>query len=94
MNPVGAATSTEPARGTGCGQCAAHCPAGAIHIQDGTATTDSSQCIWCTACAQACPTGARTITLPKIQEVADRLYKTCQSRREPEWFLAQKGETE
>jgi len=93
MNPVGAAASTDPARCTGCGQCAAHCPAGAIHIQNGTATTDPSLCIWCPACVQACPTSARTITLPKIHEIAERLYNTCQTRKEPEWFLAQKGES-
>jgi ferredoxin len=91
MTPVGAAAATDPAHCTGCGQCAAHCPAGAIHIQNGTVSTNSDLCIWCAACVQACPNGARTVTLPKIHEIAERLYKTCQTRREPEWFPAQQG---
>jgi ferredoxin/flavodoxin len=93
MQPVGAASSTDPTKCTGCGQCASRCPAGAIQMQNGTVVTNSDLCIWCTACVQACPTGARKVTLPKIQEVAERLYKTCQTRREPEWFLAQQGES-
>ncbi len=93
MQPAGAAGESDPAQCTGCGQCAARCPAGAIHVKNGTVTTKSDLCIWCTACVQACPTGARKITLPKIGEIADRLYNNCQTRKEPEWFLAQKGES-
>lgn len=93
MQPAGAAASTDPAQCTGCGRCAAHCPAGAIHRQNEKIITDPDLCIWCAACVQACPSGARQVTLPKIHEVAERLYKTCQTRREPEWFLAQQGES-
>jgi len=92
MEPAGAAAESDPARCTQCGQCVAHCPANAIHMNKNLPLTNPDQCIWCTACVQACPTGARAVTLPKIHEIAERLYKTCQTRQEPEWFLAQKGE--
>jgi ferredoxin len=93
MNPAGAAADSNPATCIRCGQCVAHCPANALRMNEGALLTDPNACIWCTACVQACPTGARTITLPKIHEIAERLYKTCQPRKEPEWFLAQQGES-
>lgn len=93
MQPAGAAASTDPAQCTGCGQCIIRCPAGAIQVQNGNITTRPDSCIWCTACVQACPGGARQVTLPKIHEATERLYKTCQTRKEPEWFLAQQGES-
>ncbi len=92
MHPADAAAATNPAQCTDCGQCVAHCPAGAIQMENGTVSTNPELCIWCTACVQGCPSGARTIALPKINEVAARLYTTCQTRKEPEWFLAQPGE--
>lgn len=67
MRPAGAAASTDPAQCTGCGQCATHCPAGAIQPQNEKIITDPNLCIWCAACAQTCPNGARKVTLPKIQ---------------------------
>jgi ferredoxin len=92
MQSAGSAAETDPAHCTRCGQCVAHCPSNAIHMDKKLPLTDPDRCIWCTACVQACPSGARKITFPKIYEIAERLYKTCQTRREPEWFLAQKGE--
>jgi ferredoxin len=92
MKPSGAAADSNQETCIRCGQCVAHCPANAIRISEGLPLTDPNLCIWCIACVKNCPTGARTITLPKIHEIAERLYKTCQTRMEPEWFLAQKGE--
>lgn len=88
MKPEGAAAETKLALCTGCGQGVSHCPATAIQMNDGVPSTDSSLCIWCTACVQNCPTGARQITLPRIQQIAERLHTTCQTRRKPEPFLA------
>lgn len=89
MQPVGTAAESDPSLCTQCGQCVAHCPANAIRISDGLPPqTDPDRCIWCAACVRYCPSGARKIVLPKIHEISDRLYKTCQTRKEPEWFLA------
>jgi len=88
MKPSGAAAETDPALCTHCGQCVAHCPSNAIHMDKGLPLTNPDQCIWCAACVRNCPSGARQVTLPKIHEIAERLYKTCQTRKEPELFFA------
>lgn len=86
--PSGAAAESDPARCTQCGHCVAHCPANAIRISGGLPLTDPDLCIWCIACVKNCPSGARTITLPKIHEITERLHKTCQTRKDPELFFA------
>lgn len=88
MQPVGAAGGTDPALCIHCGQCSTHCPAHNIRMTGEIPVTDPDNCIWCTACVRHCPTGARRIVLPKIGEIAERLYNTCQTRKEPEWVLA------
>jgi hypothetical protein len=42
---------------TACGNCASHCPAGAIDVGD-FAVIDDSACIGCAECIQRCPEGA------------------------------------
>jgi uncharacterized Fe-S center protein len=42
---------------TACGNCASHCPAGAIRVGD-SAVIDGSACIGCAECIQRCPEGA------------------------------------
>ncbi|MFA7174276.1 MAG: 4Fe-4S binding protein [Kiritimatiellia bacterium] len=69
-----------------CGKCVAVCPANAVHMTDGGPVTES--CLWCLACLHNCPIGARAVVLPKVIEVAQRLYATCQVRKQPETFLA------
>ena len=88
MQHSGAAGGTDPAVCKQCGQCSAHCPAQTIYMNSGLPVTDPDNCLWCTACIRHCPTGARKIMEPKISEIARRLHSTCQTRREPEWFLA------
>lgn len=88
MIPVGSAASSNSETCQRCGACAAVCPVEAIRMEDALPETDEEACIWCAACVRACPTGVRTITLPKVREIAARLHQNCQERREPEWFTA------
>ncbi len=46
-----------------CGECAAHCPAGAIVAGD-ELHTDAEKCIRCCACVKLCPSGARGYDTP------------------------------
>jgi len=86
MQPLEAATATDPESCSQCGACAASCPVQCIEMVDGMPQTWQDGCIWCMACFQRCPTGARKIILPKIHESAQRLHTHCQSRKEPEIF--------
>lgn len=47
-------------RCTGCGECVAVCPAGALSIEAGRAHVDHSLCRGCEACLAVCPAGALT----------------------------------
>ena len=44
---------------TGCGACAAVCPNGAIHMEEGRPILDAEACVFCGKCTRFCPTGAR-----------------------------------
>lgn len=59
-------------RCTGCGTCAAVCPAGA---RGKSGEIDSARCIGCGACAAACPSGACRVTgcVMTVGEVMDRI---------------------
>lgn len=46
---------------TGCGQCAAVCPCGAIEIQEGKVGTNRERCKGRGKCAQVCPNEARSL---------------------------------
>lgn len=89
MQPGVAATDTDMATCTQCGACAARCPVQCITMVDGKPQTAPDGCIWCMACVQSCPTGARRIVLPKIDEIAERLYTNCQARLNPDLFYPQ-----
>ena len=43
---------------TGCGDCVASCPFGAIALDGKTALVDAAGCKGCGACAPVCPEGA------------------------------------
>jgi len=95
MNRPGvAATGTNQENCTQCGMCEAVCPTGAITLTPNGPITDDSKCIWCAACVKACANRARVFILPKIREIAKRLYNNFQERQEPQWYLAEKEESE
>lgn len=48
------------AKCTGCGMCQAHCPTGAITVDD-TASIDETICIGCGECLQRCPEQALSV---------------------------------
>lgn len=49
------------ARCTGCGACAAVCPAGAVRVVEGRAVTDRNACRGCGRCVGACLQSARSL---------------------------------
>lgn len=69
-----------------CGDCAQHCPVGAIDSND-SASIDTNKCILCHACIKMCPANARGINNDMIKNIALRLSQECQERREPVFFL-------
>ncbi|MCG0277722.1 MAG: 4Fe-4S dicluster domain-containing protein [Thermanaeromonas sp.] len=48
---------------SGCGECAAACPAQILSMADGKAevTGDPVECLGCESCTSVCPTGAVTV---------------------------------
>lgn len=71
---------------TGCGRCAAACPAGAIP-PDRPREVDKSRCISCMRCIRVCPAGARSVPLPVRAAVAAALAQKCAGRREIKFYL-------
>jgi pyruvate formate lyase activating enzyme len=61
----------------GCGRCVSACPAGAVTIADGIATTDRERCTACGECVAACPEEARAIAgkLWAVEDVLDVIEK-------------------
>jgi hypothetical protein len=54
-----------------CGACAAHCPVGAIEVDD-HAVLDAQSCIGCGECLQRCPTGALSVSWDQSSETFNR----------------------
>lgn len=57
----------------GCGECAAHCPGGAIHLEEKKAYITKEDCIGCAECIVRCPT--ESININWNQEVPVFLEK-------------------
>ncbi len=70
-----------------CGECASNCPTAAIDPDNGYAT-DVALCTWCMACLRVCPVEARIIEGQRYAATQQKLFDTCQERREPEVFFA------
>ena len=62
---------------TGCGGCAAACPAGARSVQDGISVLDAGKCVLCGACEAACPAQAigREGRLASVDEIVGEVMK-------------------
>ncbi|WP_419657030.1 4Fe-4S ferredoxin iron-sulfur binding domain protein [Desulfosarcina variabilis str. Montpellier] len=71
---------------TQCGVCAQFCPVEAIDAED-SSTTDREKCILCCACIKGCPENARTMMAGPVKDIAIRLNKACQDRKEPVFFI-------
>ena len=84
MLPVSPETAAEVC--IKCFTCISVCPVQAIPKKN-PAVTESSLCIHCSACIKACPVQARTFTDQRMLDLAERLYRTCTIRKEPEMYL-------
>ena len=64
-------------KGTGCGACAAVCPNGAIHMEEGRPILDAEACVFCGKCTRFCPTGAREVIGQEytVKELVKELMK-------------------
>ena len=62
---------------TGCGACAAVCPNGAIHMEEGRPILDAEVCVFCGKCTRFCPTGAREVIGQEytVKELVKELMK-------------------
>ena len=62
---------------TGCGACAAVCPNGAIHMEEGRPILDAEDCVFCGKCTRFCPTGAREVIGQEytVKELVKELMK-------------------
>lgn len=61
---------------TGCGDCVAVCPTGAISLLANLATIDQERCTGCEACMVACPNGAVVVvekpaSVPTVRPVPE-----------------------
>ena len=86
MLPSDIAPVTEEALCTLCGVCAEVCPTGAVTV-NGSVQTTGQDCIVCCVCIKSCPTGARVMRDERIISLAERLFRTCTERKQPEIFL-------
>lgn len=68
-----------------CGECVEVCPAGVITIRNNNLVFDG-QCTLCCGCIKKCPVQALCLNAPRVKDVADMLYETCQLRKEPRFF--------
>ena len=71
---------------TGCGLCAAKCPAQAIS-PDELRKADSAKCISCMRCVVRCPQGTRKVNGALVSAAGLAMKKACSVRKECELFL-------
>ncbi|MBN1546969.1 MAG: 4Fe-4S binding protein [Syntrophaceae bacterium] len=83
---AGITPSVDESLCTKCMTCVSLCPTAAISEDDPLAI-ETDLCIRCCACIKSCPTEARTMTHPKIRQIAEFLSKNHNDRKEPEMYL-------
>ena len=71
---------------TGCGICAALCPAHAIPANV-PSCTDKDACISCMRCIKVCPVHARRLNPVMLRTAESAFYQKHNARREPEFIL-------
>ena len=71
---------------TGCGICAALCPAHAIPANV-PSCTDKDACISCMRCIKVCPVHARRLNPLMLRTAESAFYQKYNARREPEFIL-------
>lgn len=71
---------------TGCGLCAAKCPAHAIPAEDLKAVNRDA-CMGCMACVSVCPAGARDIPAEIRQQFLPHMTSVCSGRKENRLYI-------
>lgn len=71
---------------TGCGRCAAACPAGAVP-KDRPQETETALCISCMRCIQICTVSCRSLNRVMLTASSQLLKSACEKRKKNELFL-------
>lgn len=69
-----------------CGLCAQNCPTEAIPMEN-LSLTDKKKCITCMRCVALCPRHARAVGKTFLFATAQKLKKSCATRKQNELFL-------
>lgn len=77
---VTASPEIDPAKCTGCAQCARSCPPHVISIEGGKASINHSSCIRCYCCHEMCPQGAVRLRRGHLARLTERVLDSLNRR--------------